>query len=209
MTPIERTRAKASALQALGLGHYAEADEIREAWRQIVFRTHPDRNADGHDEFAQAKAAYDFLRGETPADPDAPSAARPRGAGVRPVGRPSITTRTVALKPGDIDRCRALLAAGSDDDGETTLHVAADHVPERVQRHGRNLTYIVPAAMARGRNRVALPTALLEDARRVAPAILTFLSAESGAGDYHVPEGVRARHFRGARSVTIRFEGGA
>lgn len=214
MTPIERTRAKASALQDLGLGHYAEPEDIREAWRQIVFRTHPDRNAEAHGEFARAKAAYDFLRSDAGgamglSDGSGQSGGqhktdRARAAGVRPASRPSVTTRTEALGGDTIDRCRALLASSSGDAG-TQVSVAADHVPDRVQRHGRHLTYLVRSPLARGRNRIALPTALLEDARKVDPAILTFLSADSGAGDYQVPEGVRIRHFRGARSVTIRF----
>jgi hypothetical protein len=216
MTPIERTRAKASALKDLGLGHYAEPEDIREAWRQIVFRTHPDRNTEAHGEFARAKAAYDFLRSDAAGATGLSDASgqhggqhradRPRGAGIRPTSRPSVTTRTEALAPETIDRCRALLAL-SVGEAKTQVSVAADHVPDSVQRHGRHLTYLVRTPLARGRNRVALPTALLEDARKVDPAILTFLSTYSGAGDYQVPEGVRIRHFRGARSVTIRFEG--
>jgi hypothetical protein len=215
MTPIERTRAKATALQDLGLSHYAEAEDIREAWRQIVFRTHPDRNAEAHGEFARAKAAYDFLRAEAGGSlgfseasgqhGGHQSAERPRRAGIRPSSRPSITTRTDALAHETMDRCRALLDS-SNGDAETQLSVAADHVPHRVLRHGRHLTYIVQTPLARGRNRVALPTALLEDTRKADLAVLTFLSTDSGAGDYQVPEGVRIRHFRGARSVTIRFE---
>jgi hypothetical protein len=215
MTPIERTRAKATALQDLGLGHYAEADDIREAWRQIVFRTHPDRNAEAHGEFARAKAAYDFLRsdaGGAMVGPEVPGhhggrsrSDTARGSGMRPSTRPTITTRTDALAPETMDRCRTLLQS-SGDDAETRLSVAADHIPHRVLRHGRHLTYIVRTPLARGRNRVALPTALLEDTRKADLAILTFLSTDSGAGDYQVPEGVRIRHFRGARSVMIRFE---
>jgi len=215
MTPIERTRAKATALQDLGLSHYAEAEDIREAWRQIVFRTHPDRNAEAHGEFARAKAAYDFLRSDDGGGMGGSEGAgrhggqqtadRPRGSGIRPSSRPSITTRSDALAPETMNRCRTLLQS-SNDDAETKLSVAADHVPHRVLRHGRHLTYIVQTPLARGRNRVALPTALLEDTRKADLAVITFLSTDSGAGDYQVPEGVRMRHFRGARSVMIRFE---
>ena len=209
MTPIERTRAKAEALNTLGLGHYATPTEVRLAWRQIAFRNHPDCNDETQSDFTAAKAAYDFLRSEMGAAlPETTS----QGGGVsaRGVRRPEITPRTEALAPEAVAHCRALLAAPADRADETEAgqrppKAAADHVPTFVERCGRHLTYVVSTPLARGRNRVALPTALLEGTRRLDPTIVSFLSAEAGHGEYRLPESGSARLIRGARSVTIRF----
>jgi hypothetical protein len=211
MTPIERTRAKADALNTLGLGLYATPTDVRLAWRQIAFRKHPDCNDQTQSDFTAAKAAYDFLRSEMGAAlPEASSQAG--GAAAHRVRRPEITPRTEALAPEAIAHCRALLAAPAErvDDteaGQRPAKAAADHVPTFVERRGRNLTYVVATPLARGRNRVALPTALLEGTRRLDPTIVSFLSAEAGPGEYRLPEFGSARLIRGARSVTIRFGG--
>lgn len=212
MTPIERTRAKAEALNTLGLGLYATPADVRLAWRQIAFNKHPDCGDDSQVEFTAAKAAYDFLRDEMGAAVlDAAPGASKGGADTR-VRRPEITTRTEALPAEIVAHCRALLAApadpveaGSKAELERPSKAAADHVPTFVERRGRHLTYVVATPLARGRNRVALPTALLEGTRRPEPTIVSFLSAEAGPGEYRLPESGSARLIRGARSVTIRF----
>lgn len=212
MTPIERTRAKAEALNTLGLSLYATPADVRLAWRQIAFNKHPDCGDDSQVEFTAAKAAYDFLRDEMGAAlPDAGHGTSNGLAGTR-VRRPEITTRTEALPPETVAHCRALLAAPAEatEAGSVAAHErpaksAADHVPTFVERRGRHLTYVVATPLARGRNRVAMPTALLEGTRRHEPTIVSFLSSEAGPGQYRLPDSGSARLFRGARSVTIRF----
>lgn len=209
MTPIERTRAKADALSTLGLGLYATPTDVRQAWREIAFRKHPDCNDNAQSDFSAAKAAYDFLRGEMgSALPEV--AVAQDAAGARRVRRPEITPKTEALPPEAVAHCRALLAAPADRADEESevdrpARAAADHVPTFVERCGRHLTYIVATPLARGRNRVALPTALLEGTRRLDPTVVSFLSSEAGPGEYRLPESGSARLIRGARSVTIRF----
>lgn len=223
MTPIERIRAKATALEALGLGHYATPVEIKEAWKRIAFDTHPDRNDTAHVAFAQAKAAYDFLREETRDLPGreaetAEAAPRKLRPGPRLGARPKVQTRTHALSPEATAACRALLDAAAKDDGSNVVYLvgdngrssaprdkSTDHVPAVVHRCGRSLTYVVSGTLAEGKNRVALPTAILEGRAKVRPMILAFLASETGAGAIRVPDDIRSTLFPGAHKVEIRF----
>jgi hypothetical protein len=223
MTPIERIRAKATALEALGLGHYASPVEIKDAWKRIAFDTHPDRNDTAHAAFAEAKAAYDFLREETrelpaPEANMAEAAPRKMRTGPRLGARPKVQTRTHALSPEATAACRALLDTAAKDDGSNVVYLAddagrsstsrdaiTDHVPTVVHRCGRSLTYVISGTLAEGKNRVALPTAILEGKAKVRPMILAFLASEAGAGAIRVPDDVRSTLFPGARKVEIRF----
>ncbi|WP_343080013.1 J domain-containing protein [Ostreiculturibacter nitratireducens] len=224
MSPIEKSRAKSVALKALGLGLYANDVEIRDAWKRIAFETHPDRNGSTHAEFARAKAAYDFLRNgandENFLEDETSVSGRSSRSGI--AKRPRITTRTVPLSASEAAECQAILAAQAcalvngenahvvdlDAGGSHAGHssgASTDHVPEAVQRHGRHLTYVVRTPLVRGTNRVAVPTALLEDIRKVKPMIVRFLSFKSGPGEIRVPEEVLSNVFPGARIVDIRF----
>ncbi|MGI1661533.1 J domain-containing protein [Palleronia sp. KMU-117] len=217
MTPIERTRAKSVALQTLGLGLYANPSEIRDAWRRIAFETHPDRNAEAQAEFARAKEAYDYLRNEIPGGYDANGGAwgRPRSAAQKVASRPAIMARITRLPETAIDECAGILAAettprqvidlrGADRAAADPAR-ATDHVPDAVHRHGRHLTFIVEAPTGQGLNRVALPTALLEDSRKVKPVIVCFEARLEGEGEVRLPDEVVASVFPGARGVEIRF----
>lgn len=217
MTPIERTRAKSVALQALGLGLYANPTEIRDAWRRIAFETHPDRNAEAQAEFARAKEAYDFLRNEIPGGLDGAGGVwgRPRSAVQKVASRPAIMSRITRLPDGAVDECAAMLSADvppplvidlrGGDHGAADPARATDHVPAAVHRHGRHLTFIVEAPTGRGLNRVALPTALLEDRRKVRPVVVCFEARVEGEGEVRLPDQVVASVFPGARGVEVRF----
>ena len=207
-SPIERMRARAEAFNVLGLSESAAPGEIRAAWRRVAFEVHPDRTGGDYADFMRAKAAYELLRpdGEAGA-PSSASATRGFRTGRSPTGaRPRVATRRVTLGAESVEACRALLETG--EAGEPVPEAAASaagHVPDAVERHGRSLTYIVETELSKGINRVALPTALLEDNRRVKPRIVTVRAARSGAAEVRVPDRQRARLFPGARSVTIRF----
>lgn len=220
MTPIEKAQAKSAAMAALGLGGRPAADEIRAAWKRIAFRTHPDRNGGALDAFARARAAYDLLWSELPEEARG-GAGSEAGTGTRPqrrtaMGRrPRVAARVTEFSAEVIAHCRDVLREerGEADAGSARAGTAApphatatlDHLPKAVHREGRCLTYVVATPLAAGTNRVALPTAILEDPRKVSPRIVSFRANASGPGDIEIPEAMRMRLFPGARSVRIRF----
>ncbi len=193
---IERIRTRSEAFQLLGLSESAAPGEIRAAWRRMAFEVHPDRTGGDYSDFMRAKAAYDLVRDDAAPHPDC-AAVRPRRnfrTGAAPAGgaRPRVATRRTPLTLLALKECRALLremAGHSENDGcgndgnggGSGQGSGALHLPEAVERQGRSLTYIVPTPLVEGLNRVALPTALLEDNRKVRPRILTVRAAQSGA----------------------------
>lgn len=233
MTPIERTRERAAALQALGVGAHAGPDEIRDAWRRIAFERHPDHCGEGHESFARAKAAYDLLKKDHRYSKSPPgellrSRGRTKATPTVPAARPSVASRISLFGSEDLAECHALLQRQTDlgtaigacdvqdlSDGAAKGEAMAttDHVPQSVLRAGRRLTFLVDARLERGANRIALPTALLEDSRKLRPIILTVLSSRAGEAEVSIPDDLAARMFPGARTVGIRFstdsEGGS
>ena len=225
MTPIERVRARAASLQALGLGQYASESEIRDAWKRIAMETHPDQTNGSQAKFAKAKAAYDMLRGDegditySSQHKRTPYGKQPHSSsgGVKPGKRPVVQTRTMALSPEAVDDCTALLDAEvADPQAVVDLSPVAnadgsaptskrDHIPEHVHRRGRRLTYVVRGPLAKGCNRVALPTSVLDGHRDLRPMVISFRSTTSGSGEFSVPVDVIAAVFPGARIVSIRF----
>ena len=228
MSPFERVRARAAALEVLGVSHYADQEEIRAAWRKLAFESHPDRNEGNHIDFERVRAAYDFLQegpkpqtAPEPKKPDAPPPSR------MSVPRPTLTKRVDDLDDHVRGACRDLLksdarvtsgmtaanddpsvsAPGSDDNAVKSKS-AKDHVPDAVSRLGRRLTFQVSRPLSKGINRVALPTTVLANDRVPNPRILSFFSHDDGAGVVHVPDSVAREMFPGARSVRIRFVGG-
>ncbi len=198
MEPVDRIQARAAALRDLGVAQTASSDEIREAWRRVAFRAHPDHAGGDHVDFARAKAAFDLLRedGLTKngrSDPEGPP--KPR--------RPKLRSRIVDLSPQEIEACRGQLAADMDD---ATPDKPAEHIPDAVGCHGRHLTYFVSTSVCEGGNRVALPTSILDASRRLTTEVLSFQSKSAGAGEIIVPDGIRERKFPGAKSVKVRFQ---
>jgi len=207
MSPIDNVRARQAAFHLLDVPATADQSAIRAAWRRIAFEAHPDRNGGSYDAFMRAKAAYDLLR-------EGKEDAGTRRTTPRRTARPKVTPRVEPLSAEAIDACRGVLAPDAEESVTGLLPVmgedgapdaTTDHVPEAVGRCGRTLTYIVPNCLAPGRNRIALPTAILEDNRRVKPRIVTVTSRAGGPGEIRVPDALRERLFPGARAVTIRF----
>lgn len=209
MEPVDRIKARADALQQLGLDQTASSDDIRHAWRRIAFHDHPDHTDRDCSDFTRAKAAYDLLRKEGLATKG------PAGSADNQPRRPKIRKRVIELGSGEIDACRAMLNTALSrpiDTGEDTdrqdcdrQSVASDHVPDAVGCFGRHLTYFVATPVCEGANRVALPTSVLASHRQVETEVLSFQSKDAGAGEVVVPETIMTRKFPGAKSVRIRF----
>ncbi|MEM9031681.1 MAG: DnaJ domain-containing protein [Pseudomonadota bacterium] len=209
MSPSQDTRARSDALKTLGLHKGANLSEIRQAWRKIAFETHPDRNDGVFDGFVKAKAAYDLLcEAEKPA-PQAPKpepAKKPAPKATRPVRperpgarRPQANARSIAMTQEMLSACQALL------DGDRLAGEVTSHLPTTVERQGRSLTYIVLTKLGPGKNRIALPTSVLEDHRKVNPKIVSFNASAEGSKEIEIPQSLREKLFPGARSVHIRF----
>lgn len=184
---------KADALATLGVSATATEAEVREAWRTLAFKTHPDRCNGSDTDFVRINAAYDVIRRHGHAPMEAPTRSR----------RPAIQTRIVDLSPDVATLCRDELA---DQRGKAKNGAAADHVAAAVRRKGRRVTYIIRTPLSEGSNRVALPTGELEDNRKVKPQVVTFASDTAGQGQVIVPDALRESMFPGARSVRILFE---
>ena len=211
MEPVDKIKARADALNALGLDQSAGPEDIREAWRQIAFHAHPDHTGGDYSDFSQAKSAYDFLRKEGLTGKGAEFSAMPR--------RPRLKKRVIELAAEEIAACRARLNpdlalshlpdAPDADCGDGTCRdktCESDHVPDAVGCFGRDLTFFVATPVCEGANRVALPTSVLTSRRHNETEILSFQSRDSGSGDVVIPDTIRERKFPGAKSVKIRFE---
>lgn len=208
MSTVDKTQARIDALAALGLDPQANSDDIRDAWRKIAFRAHPDHKSKNDTfDFARAKAAYDYLRAE---------GYTVRGAAnsdSRMPRRPRVRKRLIELPQEDIATCRALLdpdraiehSARPANDTSEPSHSCSDHVPDAIGCFGRHLTYFVATPVCEGPNRVALPTSVLVSTRRMATEVLSFQSKDKGAGEVVIPEAIREEKFPGAKSVRIRF----
>ncbi|WP_170331856.1 J domain-containing protein [Ruegeria arenilitoris] len=204
MEPVDKINARADALAALGLDQTAESDDIRDAWRHIAFRAHPDHRNGDCAHFTRAKEAYDFLRSE---------GLTVKGRATGTPRRPQLRKRVIELESTDIDACRMLLNTalthspdGDDTSADPHFTAEADHIPEAVGFYGRHLTYFVSTPVQEGANRVALPTSFLASARRLETELLSFQSKDTGAGEVVVPETITTRKFPGAKSVRIKFD---
>ncbi|NOD35320.1 MULTISPECIES: J domain-containing protein [unclassified Ruegeria] len=208
MEPVDKVRARTDALADLGLPPSASSREIREAWRQIAFHSHPDHREGDSSGFSRAKAAYDFLRKE--------GLAKKGGgkAGPTQPRRPHLKKRIIELPQEEISACKAMLSPdqvlshrhGEDDTPGIPEACVSDHVPDAVGCYGRHLTYFVTTPVHHGANRVALPTTVLSGARHTEAEILSFQSKDTGAGEVVIPDTIRERKFPGAKSVKIRFD---
>lgn len=194
------------ALSKLGLPRDADIDDVKAAWRRVAFETHPDRNDGSTSAFVAAKAAYDLLRAppaapanapERPKKPARPTPRRPH----RPSGRPRAEARDQAITEEMRAECElTLIFEAPPSDVPCT-----DHIPSAVYLKGRSLTYLVESTLRAGKNRVAVPTAFLEDTRKINPKIVSFNVSDEGPSEIEVPAKLREKLFPGARSVHLRF----
>ena len=189
---------RSEALQTLGLRPRASAGDVRDAFRRLVFETHPDRRKGHEDEFAKIREAYELLKNGDSAATAAPA-------------RPSLEARVSEVSEAMREACRALLDEGCNaleaPEKAEDAREARDHVPHAIRRQGRQVAYLVPTPLARGSNRVAVPVGDLLDPRRITSKLVRVNSARQGPGRVEVPDEVREELFPGARSVTIEFGG--
>jgi hypothetical protein len=203
MTPIKKARVKSEALSDLGLHNPPTYEELRRAWRQRAFETHPDRTNGDLDAFIRVKAAFELLASdvEIPREPrqyaetgKIQMTVTPR----RPSQAKGTNVRIETLSKEDKEDCFAILASQPKSE-------ATDHVVEEIHRQGRHLVYITASEFNVGQNRIALPAQFLVTNRKVDPSIVNFYVTGRIIGDIVIPEDTRLEVFPGARSVRIRF----
>ena len=134
------------------------------------------------------------------------------------------TSRIMEINEHDAQECRSLLDEiphmATPDADEVSLrssimnaiketgapHVpATNHLPYAIRQSGRRISYMVNTAVEEGVNRVAVPTGVFSDARKVLPTMVRFKSGKKGAGTHIVSATTLADSFPGAKSVRIHF----
>ncbi len=138
--------------------------------------------------------------------------------------RTAQTSRITDLGETDALECRRLLdeidcMAESDPDEESLRASILDiikttdapfvphtnHLPYSIRQSGRSISYMVGDLIAEGVNRVAVPTGVFTDNRKVRPIIVRFKSEKEGIGTHVVPPAALAESFPGAKSVRVHF----
>lgn len=61
MSPIDRIKHRTDAFEVLGVSKGATLEEIKCAYRKLVFEVHPDKNPEGNDAFIRISQAYRYL----------------------------------------------------------------------------------------------------------------------------------------------------
>lgn len=206
MTPIAKSRAVADAEALLGVRHNAPQSELRAAWKRLVFEKHPDRGMGTNADMADINAAYSLLRAQqidrsVPEPSPEQSNAAPRKvtpSRVRPRPEPKAREKTVSGETRAL--CEAALARVAE-----TAPAARGHVPVRMIRRGRQVTYFVETPLKKGLNRISLPTGDFIDSRKTLPRVITVQSPATGAARFTVPDAMLARKFPGVTHAEILF----
>jgi hypothetical protein len=200
MTPIQKMRAVAEAQALLGVSAHASLAELHSAWRKMMFKMHPDRGLGTTADVHKINAAYALLRDRSTENAEAlvQAAAAPRVRPTRPVStmgpRPTTRVRSDDVSASARAYCKSMLGTSAD-----------GHVPTRIERQGRAISYVVDGALKPGVNRVAVPTGYLSEGREGTPTMVSFRAETAGKGRIVVPERVRSERFPGASRVEIRF----
>lgn len=193
MTPIERVRAKATALETLGLRGAAGPSDLRKAYKKRVVSVHPDTAGGSHEAFVAVRNAYEFLLEDFRKTQDrvVPKAPARRD---RPVSRPVETVFDLE----DVAACSKLQERDE-------FQCSARHIAVKMLRRGRTLTYFVPTALRSGLNKVAMPAPDLGDAHGTRPVMVTIRSSGAGESQATLPQTLASRLFPGAREVHLCF----
>ena len=197
MTPIQKMKAIADAQALLGVGQNTSLKDLHAAWRREMFKKHPDRGIGTVDDVHRINAAYALLRDRSTENAQAMAATAPvrptrPTTAVRP--RPRVVSRTTELSADARAYCKTMLS-----------QTGGGHVPARIERQGRSISYVVDAALQKGVNHVAVPTGYLVDGKDGLPTLVSFRAENDGRGRIVVPDALRSERFPGAAHVEIRF----
>lgn len=194
MSPIDRVAQRAQAFTVLGVSASATRSDIRKAYRRLAFEKHPDQHPECSSEFAEIAEAYRFVCEN--AD-ELGVEDQPKPVGPRRVSRPTVRAEETDFDETTIAECHALAAT---EDLPGTLHIAS-----ALYRVGRNLTYFVPNAPAKGINTIVVPTGVIHDTRRVLPKAFAVDSRDIVGGFHEMSADDCAEHFPGVRRLQVRF----
>jgi hypothetical protein len=221
MNFIDKANEIDAARRVLGVGRSATPNEIRSAWKQMAFDTHPDRNGGDDKAFAHAKAAYALLETEGYGSNPRKDGGAHMSEIISQLRRStSIELRVETLSETALADCQDALSACARD-AEHAPHVAVfdldsdaasrsqsdltDHVPKGVERQGRKVVFLVTTTPRKGRNRVVIPTALLKDKRKTEPKIFVFDADMMHAAELLIPDPIASQALPGVRDLRVRF----
>lgn len=212
MSPIQNCRATDQALNILGLSQIPTFDKLRKVRRDMIFAQHPDHCADSQVDLGDINKAYETLRPLCQTTELKPECAA-SGTGTLP-RRPQSRERVEIIADAAKQKCQDLLTSlhSTSSAGKRRwssfqeMEAIRDHVPVRVKRCGRDISYLIASPLKEGMNRVALPTGELVDKRKPKIEIIKLKSKRAGEGCYTVPAEQLAKRFPGARSVQLHFQ---
>ena len=199
--PVPCLRLKAE--NTLGVGRNATPSEIRKAWKNLAFEKHPDHGFGTDAEFSEINNAYAYLKNLGAAKADAATTAADTAPMPQPArARPTAKTRIVDLQDEAETTCRKFF---EDAPGSTEAD-STDHIPYMLRQKRRRVSYVVKTPLSDGVNRVAVPTGLSVDSRKVVPTILEMGAKDTDSSVFSVPKDIRSSLFPGAKSVRIHFD---
>lgn len=190
--PTMRDRILAS--ETLGVTIGAGKDEIRKAWKDAAFETHPDRGGCA-DAFATLSEAYRILMQTAPKGPTAKRRETPEPASAKRPARPSIKKRKEPIGSDAKARCMEILKA---------LAVQGQ-VAVETRRTGRYVSYFFEDPAQAGPNHVSVDTGDLVRRDAPKPVHVEVDAAEGGCSTIELTEEKRREIFPGARRVRLHF----
>lgn len=198
MTPIDRVRVRSKDLRTLGFAGNATQIEIRQAFKALAKKRHPDVEAGSTEEFQRIQEAYRRLSEQrleqvrVPAKPSNVSRVQPSRQ-----SRENFRVIDARFPEAVVASCRAGL--------DPSVIESARHVAIGSIRKGRHIVFVVPSDIAEGDNLVIVPCAEITEPKRFAPTSLCVPSEKVVNGMYAVPPEECADLFPGARTARIRF----
>ena len=209
MSPIQKAQEIANAQSVLGVGPNTSETDLRRAWKKLAFKMHPDRGMGTDADLANINAAYSLLRDKRVLSRQVNQTrpVEPERRTVDPSARVVRPTRPAELKErGRFQTRHADVSAEVETICRAAIGVSdvPAHVPHRIERQGRQMTFVVATPLVEGMNRVALPQSAVATSE-VQPQVLTFRASAGGKGTLNVPEGMVARLYPGTSIVRIAF----
>ena len=192
MTPIERVRIRSEALSTLGVAGNPSQDEIRQAYKDLAKRRHPDAQSGSSDEFQRICDAYRHLLEQPLSPANNPHKVQPRRA-----ARPDVRVTEAEFPEAIVASSRALF--------DPALYDPSKHVSTGSLIKVRHVVFVVPTRIAEGENLVVVPCAEITDTKRFAQASLHVSSEDLTEGMYRVPAEECRELFPGAVTARIRF----
>ncbi len=188
MSPPEKIRLRSEAAKLLGVSANATRQEVRRAWRAMVFNAHPDQGEGRACDMEELKLAYRTLVALSDDEARAPKEVD--------LSRPNLQKATNEIPEEEREKCQKLL----EEEGVEGI------APGSLRRQGRNMSYLVQSPLKKGTNHIAVMTGDLTDRRNKKPICIKIDEGIESQDTYELPEDLRDELFPGARRVRFHFD---